>query len=978
MENVFTRLCTLPHDPEGMEDTERFVPLSSLLGPFSFPFAMFRRRLQNGSQQFGDFANYPSDGQMRVKALNYKKLLDLILALFQKLRSDAKQLRVERVFCMLDGAKLEDVLRSRDLSEAYEHVHSFSFYFEFGADDNHAEDIDLGEVDDLLDVILAENLAAVRKARAKPEMRKKMRHAYFANRNATSSHYNTDKESRDFSETLTSTTDVGMFIEGSLGSSHMVFKEHRYMRQCPFAFSRMFSVAKLYGEQDPMLPAEYCVQDPIHGTCFDVCACISFSILSDDFSQENFTWFAFPDILQMESTFLVPLPEDACLSSRTNLEIDRTVNCTGKSAFTIFKERLRPAVIALNENREGVSFGEKIERRNAFLEDAFPLFKSLFQDHLAISQSLKGMISKCEILDEVHTGVPFESQDAFCRRGTSAHPQQKLLRYLYDVAEDLGIYCHHTTFVQVLLDSRWACAKKQERGPHTILFGEPGTGKSHVLDMAKECMPRYMYEKITNMSTLSWAVNNDSSEENPDEHLAQIALFFDEMQASLLGADGAANKKDGGSKGENTDRTAMFKEMCSAPTLSYRRNVEAKDKEGLSTRVLEKGVITSELVIFAGMNRPPSAINDAFNRRFEMKACIFTPRKDKLTFEEIKTRDQESRKRMLTNTNSVRKKHLTFLHMNSDLTLVLSLAEFAGIVHPPNTYAWDRLVKIFKKVSAEFGTNPHLESRLDDSKLRLELFLKMYAVKQVYQSEDSVMSFDAIVKRLPETEKHMVATEATSLAFLAGFEETVFPMMHKLIVFGVRARYAAEIREAESDVEDKYVALPVALTSRKMDDDYKSIAKKSLWGEIQSFVYKEKDQFKLKKADDLSLAAIEELMETMVGKDDDAHTVLKAFEDENGRVKIMFSKLRLRNYKKDITDVLRECLHSKTKKQDILLLAAERSWNETTEKCEYEPKNPQVLRVPEDGEHRQRNLFPKSLFKEAKKIHEEIICQKIA
>ena len=161
-------------------------------------------------------------------------------------------------------------------------------------------------------------------------------------------------------------------------------------------------------------------------------------------------------------------------------------------------------------------------------------------------------------------------------------------------------------------------------------------------------MPRYMYEKITNVSTLSWAVNNDSDKENPDEHLAQVALFFDEMQATLLGAEG--NKKDN-AKGEGTDRCAMFKEMCSAPTLKYRRNVEAKDKEGLSTRVLKKGTITCELAIFAGMNRPPASINDAFSRRFEMKACIFTPRKDGVTFEECKIKDQFSRRQMLVDVN---------------------------------------------------------------------------------------------------------------------------------------------------------------------------------------------------------------------------------------------------------------------------------------------------------------------------------------
>ena len=97
--------------------------------------------------------------------------------------------------------------------------------------------------------------------------------------------------------------------------------------------------------------------------------------------------------------------------------------------------------------------------------------------------------------------------------------------------------------------------------------------------------------------------------------------------------------------------------------------------------------------------------------------------------------------------------------MNTDMMLILSPAEFVGIINPPNTHVWDKLLKILKKVSSEFGTNPHLESRLDDSKmLRLELFLKMFAAKQVYQSEDSILTFAALVKRLPETEKHMIAT----------------------------------------------------------------------------------------------------------------------------------------------------------------------------------------------------------------------------
>jgi hypothetical protein len=82
------------------------------------------------------------------------------------------------------------------------------------------------------------------------------------------------------------------------------------------------------------------------------------------------------------------------------------------------------------------------------------------------------------------------------------------------------------------------------------------------------------------MSTLAWAVKNESDRQNPDEHLAQVALFFDEMQATLLGAENGGSKKDN-AKGENFDRCDMFKEMLTAPTLSYRRNVEAKTKDGL-------------------------------------------------------------------------------------------------------------------------------------------------------------------------------------------------------------------------------------------------------------------------------------------------------------------------------------------------------------------------------------------------------------
>jgi hypothetical protein len=274
------------------------------------------------------------------------------------------------------------------------------------------------------------------------------------------------------------------------------------MKNCPFAFSKLFSVSKLHREGDARLRADICVQDPIHGTCLDVCSSLSFSILSDDFSAEFFPYFGFPDIQSSDSTFLVPLPEDASLSAMCNINIDRTVSVKDKASFQILRDRLRPALITLNQGMRGLTFLQKREKKQGFLSDVFGLFKGLFSEHMAISSSLRGLIDKWEVLDEIHNGIPMKRiPDGEVTQVVDQ--QQKLLLYLYQVAEDIGIFCHHSTFVQVLLDSRWACQKKQTKAPHTILFGEPGTGKSHVLDMAKECLPRYLYEKVTNMSTLA-------------------------------------------------------------------------------------------------------------------------------------------------------------------------------------------------------------------------------------------------------------------------------------------------------------------------------------------------------------------------------------------------------------------------------------------------------------------------------------------
>jgi hypothetical protein len=244
----------------------------------------------------------------------------------------------------------------------------------------------------------------------------------------------------------------------------------------------------------------------------------------------------------------------------------------------------------------------------------------------------------------------------------------------------------------------------------------------------------------------------------------------------------------------------------------------------------------------------------------------------------------------------------------------------------------------------------------------------MYAIKKVFQEEDQLLSFDHIIRKLPMTEKYMIATEATCLSFFGSLEEVVFPTMHKLVLLGIRCRYARELEEAPNGDDQTYVTLPVASISRKMDDDFKTIGKKSLWQEIQTFVYRETETYMLKKVDDLCMAAIEELLDVMVGQENDAHAVLKVSEDDNGRIKFQVSRKRLNNFFKDIRDVLQQCLHKFSPQRHVLLLAPRRCLTDQ-QKIEHEPQLPYELECANDGEHRQKQLFESDLYDKAKMKH---------
>ena len=135
--NQVSRLTVLPHVANLMTEEQRIVPVQSLVGPFDFPMHVFQRKLQLGNQLFGDFAKFDSDAWKCAEAFSHKKLMDVMLRLFDRMHSGPQRPRAKRVFCLVglseealaEGKDANWVRQCGDLAEAYSAVDKFSFYF---------------------------------------------------------------------------------------------------------------------------------------------------------------------------------------------------------------------------------------------------------------------------------------------------------------------------------------------------------------------------------------------------------------------------------------------------------------------------------------------------------------------------------------------------------------------------------------------------------------------------------------------------------------------------------------------------------------------------------------------------------------------------------------------------------------------------------------------------------------------------------
>ena len=638
----------------------------------------------------------------------------------------------------------------------------------------------------------------------------------------------------------------------------------------------------------------------MHGDCLDLCSGLTFTVISDDFQREHFPQFVFPDIRRVTTDFEIPIPDDDTMSSVVRLELDRSVPVKGKSSFEVAKERLELShhhMLEACQRARGIA--EKRRVRSDWQTQALVPFKSIFNTSSAISPSMRSVIEDWELLDEKFHGIPIPLVTV--EHHQNIDRQCAYVAAFYAFAECAGFFCHHSMFIQVMINSRWACRKGRGRGPHTILFGSPGSVKSHIILMCMLCMFSGFCAGMSSMSRLAWAVKDALNPDNPDTCQAQIAILVDEVPASYLGA-----ADNGAKKGEGDDNVATFKEMLSAAYLTWRRNIEAKTNDGVKVRALESGLITNEPVFIGGMNRSPRDINPAFRRRLSFLTCVQFKRGDGKTFEDSKVQG----KRVEDDYNSEMNKWVRALKMNSQLHALVAFAEYYKIIEPPSTDVWEAIIPDFQ-IRVEYVTSvPNLDDRIDDAKNRLILLCRMIAIFEVYQTTPAPrpQTFDEIVSKLPEVEKYTVPGEKLCLAVMSSLEDVCFPLMHKIVLRAIMKKWP-DLEEYEGAVfTNKGVTIgrytkinlrSVAALAR--GEDARACGRRVLFQELRAIISSESSHYQIEGGEQLAEAAIEELM----GINAPDHPVIVAREDPaDGRVEVLISLVRLENIDQSIAGII--------------------------------------------------------------------------
>ena len=462
---------------------------------------------------------------------------------------------------------------------------------------------------------------------------------------------------------------------------------------------------------------------------------------------------------------------------------------------------------------ETLSLEEKNKIRRNWQDRALVEFKGIFNSRSNIASSVKKMIEEWE--DEsnilIH-GIKLKHYNNLDR-------QSAYVAGFYDLGEKLGLFCLHSIFVQMLIDSRFACRKGPEKAPHCILFGGPGSGRSHIMHMVRETLQspdRNMFgRQITSMSRLAWAAADVTSPDNPDTSMAQIGVYWDEVPASYLGADDMSNRRD-----EGDDTVAVMKEMLSSSTLGWTRNTEVVNQDGTRSRSYDFMSTTNESVFFGNTKCTPVEVDPGFRRRVCFKTCVQFERADGVSFERVKEKERESRE------DTARAQWTAALRDNAKLHLLVATAEYCGIIEPPDLSIWNVMEQKFRLAVMQYVQVPDFNNRISDVRTRCVLLTCMIAVFETYQQKDQTLSFDQIISMLPEVEKRAIAGERLCLSVLSSLDDTVFPLMHRVVLQAVSTRWPNLAHDSADDVfvqggesRGVYAQLPLGVVCLKDEED---------------------------------------------------------------------------------------------------------------------------------------------------------------
>ncbi len=921
----------------------KLVPVEGVVGPFVFPLRFFRTALifaDGCLMDFKPFANNPIEAS---KSLGHKRLMDVMLFLFKKLFEEENQpLRAAGFFCAMlpraDAASPVDCLASfcenvraaHELSDAYALAESFAFFFV--TEPNDGERVNpVSDAYDCMDVVFEHHMRRNKcepDPHGHPERVQRHADAVKAALNVISPSYNFTPSSMDFSDCFRCPLDVLRMFEAighdvepasALDTRRLVQSTHTLKHA--FGFSRLVDQQRV---PHPALRVMLARDAANNSWSLDLARGLCFFVHPNDVSRETFKLSKFPDIRRLTHERL--LPNRDLVNAIENLNFDRFVLPENKGVFQVLREHMASSVADIDALCQTLPAREAREKREAWRRSVTTVLKQLFDATGRVSKSFKALVRHWQSHVEAYDRVMVRTLPTM--RYGDLDAQQCLLHYFWDLMEDESTYSQHSHGVRMLLNARWSVAKhlaSRYKPPHEALMGEPGSGKSRLMEMVQIMLPEEVCLAMSSWSDKGMLTDKDpdTGEINREHNFTDVTIFQDELNLSDFGyADGKAKDK---SFGEGNPRTAIAKQFL-APLnrqLTWVRQVRKVDKYGAQTYFTETGVVSMEALVTGNLNGKKGGINPAFFRRVAFVNVNKRTRDDQ-DFETIKRKEKRSKEMHPTR---------DAMKDNARLQYTIGLARFVGACRedPPMT-TFDLVVKRFETAMLKITDVSHFSERLDDARRRVQLFIDAFAcaatlqVRSCERARAAVQSdgraaytFDEIMAAQADVEAVAVPGERTCLAVLGTLEDVCLPAIHRYALEALCQTFRDEVRAAfEDDTDASFIDLGVR-EHPTIRETGVECAVRALSSAIMPYFRTKTNGFDIKNPGFQVEGALEELMELNTGVAP-RHAVLKIDQTET-EVRVYLSKYRLRKLHAGVHTILEECLHAGSPIGKQLLLA---------------------------------------------------------